>query len=79
MRSPEYREKMSKAMKGVNKGDKNAAKRPEVRERISMSMRGKSSGHNFNVKKGFHWYTNGVINKRGYECPKGFWIGKTKK
>lgn len=29
------------------------------------------------INKGKHWWTNGVENISAYECPKGFWKGRT--
>lgn len=29
--------------------------------------------------KGFHWYTNGIVNKRAKICPEGFVPGRVLK
>ena len=29
------------------------------------------------INIGKHWYTNGVNNRLTYECPEGYWEGKT--
>ena len=62
----------------------------ETKERISAARKGKqfseetkkkiaeASKGNKNVR-GMHWYNNGKISKRAYECPDGFVPGRIKK
>jgi hypothetical protein len=50
----------------------------ERRQKISRSMMGNSNGRNGGkATKGMHWYTNGVVNTKAFECPEGFWNGMT--
>ena len=44
----------------------------ETRKKIGSAMEG-----NTNVR-GRHWYNNGKISKRAYECPDGFVPGRLK-
>lgn len=46
----------------------------EYKEYMSKRVSGKN-----NQAYGKHWYTNGVSNYFGYECPNGFYKGVTKK
>lgn len=41
-------------------------------ERISAALMGHKG-----YMTGKHWFTNGQENKVGFECPEGFWPGKT--
>lgn len=77
---PEVRKKISESCKGRkswNKGKKMSVKARDNMAR-AQQKREQSTRHPFNIKKGFHWFTNGSINKRGYVCPDGFWKGRTK-
>ena len=61
-----------------NTGQKRTA---ETREKMSKAMRGKirSAEHCLHLSealKGRHYYTNGIITVRRYECPAGFWPGR---
>ena len=47
----------------------------EAKKNISEETRKKLS----ETKKGKHWYNNGKISKRAYECPEGFVPGRIKK
>lgn len=46
----------------------------ETKFKMSMAKKGKE-----NCCKGRHFYTNGIINIRRFECPEGFYPGKTYK
>lgn len=70
--------KQSEALKG--------RKRPrDVVKKISESHKGRRLPEEVKTKlsinhkgllKDSQWFTNGIINKRGYECPEGFWVGR---
>ena len=64
--SKETRKKISEARKGKHRSD-------ETKKKIAEASKG-----NKNVR-GMHWYTNGKISKRAYECPDGFVPGRIKK
>lgn len=44
----------------------------EHNRRISETMKGMTSN-----TKGMHWYTNGEDSKVSFECPEGWWPGRT--
>jgi hypothetical protein len=84
--SDESRAKMSKAQKGriitkearqkISKKLKGQVIPEEVKEKISRSMLGKNRG-DLNGNKGKTWWTNGVDNIMAFECPKGYFKGRT--
>lgn len=47
-------------------------------EEYKKYMSKKVSGEN-NQAYGKHWYTNGIVNYFGFECPNGFYKGVTRK
>ena len=54
----------------------------EYRRKLSNALKGKifSDEHKRHLsesQKGYHWFTNGVINTRAKECPNGFHPGMT--
>lgn len=73
-KSAETRKKMSKAMKGKQVGENN----PMYGKRHSEETRRKISEANRINNIGKHWYNNGKISKRAYECPEGFVPGRIK-
>ena len=64
--SEETRKKISEAHKDKPRSE-------ETRNKIGSAVKG-----NTNVR-GRHWYNNGKISKRAYECPDGFVPGRIKK
>ena len=64
--SEETRKKISEAHKDKPRSE-------ETRNKIGSAVKG-----NTNVR-GRHWYNNGKISKRAYECPPGFVPGRIKK
>ena len=70
----ETRKKMSEAKKGKYIGEKhpNYGKHPseETRKKLSEAHKGNTS------VRGKHWFNDGKINKRAYECPEGFVPGR---
>ena len=81
--SEETRRKMSESRKGyvfteesklkismAKKGKKGKTPSEETRRKLSEALKGKSKG------LGLHYYNNGVINVRRYECPEGFTPGR---
>lgn len=72
----ETKQKISATLKarGVNKGDKNPAKREDVRAKFRILNAGENS-----PVWGKHWYTNGIDNVVAFECPSGYRPGRTKR
>ena len=81
--SEETKRKMSESHKGyvfseesklkmslAKKGKKGKPLSEETKRKLSEALKGKSKG------KGLHYYNNGVINVRCYECPEGFVPGR---
>ena len=66
--SAETRNKMSEAAKGKHLSE-------EHKKKLSEANKGKHKGKNIWIK-GMHWYNNGKISKRAYECPDGFVPGR---
>ena len=64
--SEETRKKISEAHKDKPRSE-------ETKKKIAEASKG-----NTNVR-GRHWYNNGKISKRAYECPEGFVPGRIKK
>lgn len=60
-RTPEINEKMSKSQIGKHKGEKNPM----------YGIRGKD-----NPNYGLHWYNDGKISIKAFECPEGFKPGR---
>ena len=89
-RSEETKKKMSEAKKGnkYNLGKKHSE---ETKKKLSEAAKGKHLSEETKKKlseakkgkniwiKGSHWYNDGKINKRCYECPDGFVPGKLKR
>lgn len=67
VRSEEYRHKMSLAQKGHEVS-------METRRKISEGHKGKPS-----LNKGKKWFTNGITEFYGFDCPEGFEKGRLKK
>ena len=90
--SEETKKKMSKAKKGKYLGENNSFygkhHSEESKKKMSEAKKGKhhsiesrrkiseaQKGKNIWIR-GRHWYNNGKISKRAYECPDGFVPGK---
>jgi hypothetical protein len=84
--SEESRERMSKAQKGriitrearekISEKLKGTVISEEIRTKISRSLQGKTRGElNGNYGKG--WFTNGTNNIMAFECPEGYYKGRT--
>jgi len=79
--SEEAKQKISAAHKGIPKKKESVEKQrakvtgkrhtDEAKEKCRLASLGNSHS------KGMHWYTNGVTNKTAFECPEGFWLGRT--
>lgn len=65
----EMKRKISKKLKGQILSD-------EVKEKIKQSCTGKNKG-DLNGNFGKSWYTDGVNNIMAFECPKGYYKGRT--
>lgn len=81
--SAESIQKMSDAKKGKRASE-------ETRKKMSESRKGKPKTEEWKKKigavhkgntyvKGMHWYNNGKISKRAFECPPGFIPGRLKR
>lgn len=72
--SSSTKSKMSKSMKGKNIGhvpwNKGTCLSSETKNKISKAHKNKPSW-----TKGTHWYNNGIIQMRAFECPEGFILG----
>ena len=88
--SEETKNKMSEAHKGKPSGMKGKCHSEETRNKLSEANKGKhhseeakkkiaeaKKGNKYNLGK--HWYNNGKISKRAYECPEGFVPGILRK
>lgn len=84
--SEESRKRMSKAQKGriitqearekISEKLKGTVISEEVKTKISRSLQGKTKGElNGNYGKG--WFTNGTDNIMAFECPEGYYKGRT--
>ena len=71
--SEETRKKISEANKGENHPFYGKHHSEEAKKKNSEAHIG-----NTNVR-GRHWFNNGKISKRAYECPEGFVPGRIKK
>lgn len=72
--SDEYCLKLSESHKGFKVSD-------ETKEKISIANKGKvipeeQRGLISNALKGRHYYNNGVVEVKRYECPEGFILGR---
>lgn len=65
---------MSLKAKGVNRGDKNPAKREDVRAKFRVINAGENS-----PVWGRHWFNNGERNVMATTCPEGFKPGKLRR
>lgn len=79
--SAETIKKLSKVMKGKNKGK---PKSDEHKKKLSEANKGKFTGEKNPAygklyHLGKHWYHNDKENKLCYECPDGFTPGRLKK
>ena len=68
-----YSEETRKRMGVKNKGNSYSKGR-----KLSKTTKQKIREFNLGIKKG-HWWTNGTINVISFECPAGFYPGKTHK
>lgn len=67
----------SKNLVSPNKGKKFSG---ELKAKIAMATKEgmkKVSRDKLIGQKGKHWYTNGKLNFIGYQCPEGFWPGRS--
>ena len=85
--SEEARRKMAEAKKGKPSPNKGKCFSEEAKKKMSESHKGKHLSEETRRKMraanrikniGKHWYNNGKINKRCYECPDGFVPGMLK-
>lgn len=72
--SEEHKRKIGEAHRGKYRSE-------ETRKKMSEAHKGKHTSEETKRKlseaqKGCHWYTNGIINKRCFECPEGFVKGR---
>ena len=69
--TPKLSEETKRKMSEAHRREKNyfygKKHSEEVRKKISERC------------KGFHWYTNGIVNVSAKECPEGFWNGRSVK
>lgn len=70
--SLETRQKVSASNKGKHCGEKNSAKLPVSRAKLKIANHGEN-----NPSYGKHWFTNGVDTVYTYECPKGYFPGRS--
>jgi hypothetical protein len=72
--SEETKRKLSEALKGEKNPFYGKKHDPELKKRMnektSQTMKGRRPA---NIPTGY-WWNNGIINKRGYECPDKTWI-----
>lgn len=84
--SEEHKKKMSEAHKGQIPWSKGKHLSEETKKKLSEAKKGKkirphseeSNRKRSETMKGKHWFNNGQINKRCFECPEGFVPGKLK-
>lgn len=75
--SEETRKKMSEAKKGLNLGPQSEDHRGKISE--ALKGRPKSEEHRRKLseaRKGTHWFNNGEVCIRCFECPEGFTSGR---
>lgn len=77
--SENSKRKISESRKGIGKG---IPKSEEHKKKISESNMGKfvppeTCKKISKSRVGRHWFTNGIENKFCYECPNGYWKGRT--
>ena len=77
-KSEEHKKKMSEAKKDRYTGEKNPFYGRKHSEEAKEKMREVQKGKNI-WTRGRHWFNNGKINKRAYECPPGFIPGRLRK
>lgn len=78
MASKQYREKMSEAIKNSKKHSR-WYKDPELKKlRYTAEINKKISNKISELNLGKHWYTNGIINCFCFNCPEGFYAGRSK-
>lgn len=70
--SEETKKKISEAQKGENNHNYGKHFSEETKKKLSEAMK----GNKYHLGK--HWFNNGKINKRAYECPDGFIPGMLK-
>ena len=75
-RSEESKKKMREAHKGQKHSEETKKKMSESGKGKKMSEESKKKMSE--AKKGTHWYNNGEISIRAYECPPGFVPGRIK-
>ena len=85
--SEEHKNKLSEAHKGKPSPNKGKHFSEEHKKKLSEAKKGKkfseetkkkigeaNKGNKYHLGK--HWYNNGKISKRAYECPEGFVPGR---
>ena len=70
--SEEYRAKISASQKIAMKGKFKGKENPMYGKKMSKEV----LTHLSKVRKGKHWYNNGIISTTAYECPAGFVEGR---
>ena len=74
----ETRKKISETLKGKKLSEETQKKMSDAKKNMSEETKKKIGAAKKGTKYhlGKHWYNNGKINKRAYECPQGFIPGQ---
>ena len=77
----EHRKNIGLSSKGRKWSEESKLQASEARKGINNAFYGKHHSEETKnklstIKRGNHWYTNGVDNKLTKICPEGYWLGR---